>query len=76
VQTKPFDEVCLTGITGLDQILRGGLPRSCMYLIEGIPGVGKTTAAMQFLLEGRRAGERGLYVTLSETRRELDAVSR
>lgn len=60
-----------TGIAGLDQLLHGGLPGGRLYLIEGEPGAGKTTLAMQFLLEGRRAGERGLYVTLSETTEEL-----
>jgi circadian clock protein KaiC len=65
-----------TGVPGLDGILGGGLPRNCMYLIEGNPGVGKTTLALQFLLEGRAQGERCLYVTLSETKSELEAVAR
>ncbi len=65
-----------TGIAGLDEILRGGLAANRLYLVEGSPGVGKTTLAMQFLLEGVRRGERALYVTLSETRDELDAVAR
>ncbi len=64
-----------TGVAGLDDILGGGLPPERMYLIDGTPGVGKTTLGMQFLLEGVRRGERGLYVTLSETREELDAVA-
>src|SRR3954468_18155523 len=64
-----------TGIPGLDQILRGGLPSRRMHLIEGEPGTGKTTLALQFLLEGRRVGERGLYVTLSETTEELESVA-
>lgn len=62
-----------TGIEGLDDILRGGLPRKRIYLLQGDPGVGKTTLGLQFLLEGRRAGEQGLYVTLSETEEELRA---
>jgi circadian clock protein KaiC len=62
-------------VPGLDDILNGGLPRTCLYLVEGNPGVGKTTLAMQFLLEGRRNGEKCLYVTLSESREELDAVA-
>ena len=66
---------CATGVPGLDDILGGGLPRDCLYLVEGLPGVGKTTVAMQFLLHGRAIGERGLYVTLSETRAELEAVA-
>jgi circadian clock protein KaiC len=64
-----------TGIAGLDQLLRGGLPRDRMHLIEGEPGTGKTTLALQFLLEGRRRGEVGLYVTLSETTEELNHVA-
>lgn len=64
-----------TGIPGLDQLLHGGLPRDRMHLIEGEPGTGKTTLALQFLLEGQRGGERGLYVTLSETTEELIHVA-
>jgi circadian clock protein KaiC len=64
-----------TGIAGLDKLLHGGLPRDRMYLIEGEPGTGKTTLALRFLLEGARAGERGLYVTLSETTDELKHVA-
>jgi circadian clock protein KaiC len=60
-----------TGIAGLDDILRGGFTADRLYLIEGDPGSGKTTLALQFLLDGVRRGEAGLYVTLSETRREL-----
>src|SRR5688572_13601436 len=67
--------IVATGVRGLDTILGGGLPRGRMYLIQGDPGVGKTTLALQFLLEGRHAGERGLYVTLGETRAELDEVA-
>src|SRR4051812_12622053 len=73
---KATPEKCPTGVPGLDDILAGGLPRAGLYLVEGTPGVGKTTLAMQFLLEGKKRGERGLYVTLSETRSELDAVAR
>jgi circadian clock protein KaiC len=65
-----------TGTPGLDEILHGGLPASRMYLVQGDPGVGKTTLAMRFLLAGLEAGERALYVTLSETREELRAVAR
>jgi circadian clock protein KaiC len=64
-----------TGVSGLDEILRGGLPRRRTYLLRGAPGVGKTTLGLQFLLEGVRNGESGLYVTLSETREELSAVA-
>ncbi|HEX3928110.1 MAG TPA: ATPase domain-containing protein [Gemmatimonadales bacterium] len=64
------------GISGLDDILRGGFPPGCLYLISGTPGAGKTTLAMQFLMEGARQGGRSLYVTLSESRREIDKVAR
>jgi circadian clock protein KaiC len=67
--------VASTGITGLDYILRGGLPRDRVYLLEGDPGTGKTTAALQFLMEGVRGGESCLYVTLSENADELNAVA-
>src|SRR4029453_4600480 len=60
-----------TGIAGLDTILSGGLSRGHVFLVEGAPGTGKTTVALQFLLEGARAGEKCLYITLSETEREL-----
>ena len=62
-----------TGITGLDHVLNGGLARNRSFLLEGSPGTGKTTIAMQFLLAGVDAGERGLYVTMSETEDELRA---
>ena len=60
-----------TGVEGLDDILAGGFERDRVYLVEGSPGTGKTTAALSFLLAGARLGERGLYVTLSETEEEL-----
>lgn len=60
-----------TGVEGLDDILAGGLQRGRVYLIEGSPGTGKTTIATQFLIAGARAGEKGLYITLSETEEEL-----
>lgn len=62
-----------TGIEGLDDILRGGLSRHRVFLLEGTPGTGKTTAALQFLMEGAAQGEKGLYITLSETAEELGA---
>jgi circadian clock protein KaiC len=64
-----------TGIPGLDDILGGGFTRDRLYLVDGDPGAGKTTLALQYLLEGARTGEKGLYVTLSETREELAAVA-
>lgn len=67
--------VAPTGIEGLDHILIGGLPRNRVYLVQGDPGVGKTTMGLQFLLEGARTGEKGLYVTLSESADELNAVA-
>ena len=64
-----------TGIAGLDEILGGGLPTNHLYLLDGEPGTGKTTLALQFLLTGAARGLRGLYVTLSESRAELDQVA-
>ncbi|HVG24045.1 MAG TPA: ATPase domain-containing protein [Thermoanaerobaculia bacterium] len=70
------DEIAATGVAGLDEILRGGLPPHQMYLIQGDPGAGKTTLAFQFLLEGVRRGEKALYVTLSASERDLSRVAR
>lgn len=64
-----------TGVDGLDQILDGGLPRDEMYLIQGVPGTGKTTFGLQFLLEGVRQSEPVLYITLSQTRRGLEKIA-
>ena len=64
-----------TGSEGLDNILGGGLDPNRMYLYEGRPGTGKTTIALQFLLRGVRDGERVLYISLSETKRELTVVA-
>ena len=66
-----LSESALTGTSGLDDVLQGGLARNRVYLLEGDPGTGKTTTALRFLIEGARAGERTLYVTLSETGPEL-----
>jgi circadian clock protein KaiC len=65
-----------TGIEGMDYLLGGGFPVNRMYLVEGDPGAGKTTMALQFLLEGARKGEPGVYATLSETDEELRDVAR
>lgn len=64
-----------TGVAGLDNILLGGWPSNHLYLVEGSPGSGKTTLALQFLLEGARRGESVLYVTLAESKDELEAVA-
>ena len=64
------------GITGLDDVLGGGFARDRVYLLEGSPGTGKTTIAMQFLLSGATVGERGLYISLSETEGELHETAR
>lgn len=70
------DEIAPTGIPGLDEVLRGGLPKHQMYFIQGDPGAGKTTLSFQFLLEGVRRGEKSMYVTLSASRRDLERVAR
>lgn len=73
---RSFPERVSTGILGLDEVLGGGFPANRLHLVEGAPGTGKTTLALQFLLEGVRQGENVLYVTLSETIEELKAVAR
>jgi circadian clock protein KaiC len=65
-----------TGVPGLDAVLSGGLTPDRLYLVEGSPGAGKTTLALQFLLAGAEHGEKGLYITLSETKVELASVAR
>ena len=74
-QNKQTDAFISTGIAGLDSILAGGLTRDRLYLLEGEPGTGKTTMALQFLVEGARRGEPVLYVTLAENEVELRAVA-
>jgi circadian clock protein KaiC len=69
------EERLSTGVAGLDDILGGGFPSQHLYLIEGDPGTGKTTIALHFLLEGVKKGEKGLYVTLSESKGELLGVA-
>ena len=69
--TAGLRDKALTGVLGLDDILAGGLSREHVFLLEGSPGTGKTTIALQFLLEGAKLGEKCLYITLSETEREL-----
>src|SRR4030088_1341379 len=70
-RVEPIAGKAKTGIWGLDNILSGGFSRGHVFLLEGAPGTGKTTVALQFLLEGVKAGEKCLYITLSETEREL-----
>ena len=67
----PESAVAKTGVTGLDDVLAGGLAAGRVFLLEGSPGTGKTTIALSFLMEGAAQGERGLYITMSETEREL-----
>ena len=77
IETVPYTPLkARTGVTGLDNILYGGLPANHLYLLEGDPGTGKTTMALQFLLEGAAQGEKGLYITLSESKYELEEVAR
>jgi len=80
VDDKEVDEPELpkisTGNRGLDDILGGGVDPERMYLFEGQPGSGKTTLALEFLLEGARRGDPALYITLSETERELRLVAK
>jgi circadian clock protein KaiC len=64
-----------TGTPGLDDILHGGLAKGFLYLVEGNPGAGKTTLALQFLIEGAKAGEKGLYISLAESEEELRHVA-
>jgi circadian clock protein KaiC len=74
--TRATTELLATGIDGLDDVLCGGLARNHLYLVEGDPGTGKTTIAIQFLLEGARLGQKGLYVTLSESKTEILEIGR
>ena len=65
-----------TGMPGLDDVLGGGFTPNRVYLIEGSPGSGKTTLALRWLLEGERLGDKGIYITLSETKIELADAAR
>src|SRR5262245_23651913 len=65
-----------SGVEGFDAVLGGGFTPDRVYLVEGVPGSGKTTLAIQFLLEGVQHGEPVLYVTLSESEEELRDVAR
>ena len=68
-------DVATTGIPGLNDVLGGGLTRNRIYLIMGDPGVGKTTLGLHFLRDGAALGEKVLYIALSETRDEIEAVA-
>ena len=74
-QIAPTITRCSSGCPGLDDVLGGGLPPGHFYLIEGEPGTGKTTLALQFVTDGAKRGEQVLYVTLSESRDELLTVA-
>jgi circadian clock protein KaiC len=74
-ETAVGDRVA-TGIPGLDYILGGGFPANRLHLIEGTPGSGKTTLALQFLLHGVATGQKSLYITLSETRKAISAIKK
>lgn len=76
VRAEAEEQQVSTGISGLDFVLCGGLDPERLYLIEGEPGTGKTTLALKFLIEGASRGEKGLYVTLSESERELRLVAK
>ena len=73
--TATLGDRCGTGSPELDSILNGGLPRGHLFLLEGEPGTGKTTLGLQFLLNGAEQGERVMYITLSESERELEGVA-
>lgn len=72
---QPSSSKARTGVAGLDDILGGGLTRGRVFLLEGSPGTGKTTVALQFLIDGALNGENGLYITLSETAEELQETA-
>ena len=70
------DPIVSSGVPGLDDVMNGGFPRGHFFLVEGEPGAGKTTLGLQFLMAGRDRGESVLYVTLSESEREIQKVAR
>jgi circadian clock protein KaiC len=75
VKQTPRDKRISSGIEELDYILGGGFPANRLFLIEGAPGSGKTTLALQFLLAGAKNSETGLYVTFSESDDEIRSVA-
>ncbi len=76
MDARPDSSRLRTGISGLDDVLLGGLPKGNMYLLEGDPGTGKTTMALQFILQGKQEGERCLYISLAESKIELESEAR
>jgi circadian clock protein KaiC len=74
--SNSYQATVSTGIPGLDAVLHGGIPQHGTYLLQGEPGVGKTTFGLQFLLEGARTGAPAMYVSFAEGRAELAAVAR
>lgn len=75
IEPEADAEPISSGVPGLDHVLRGGFARGRSHLVEGRPGSGKTTIGLQFLIDGRDRGERCLYITLSESKRELRSVA-
>jgi circadian clock protein KaiC len=75
METPPGERLAPTGVPGLDAVLCGGLTQGNVFLLEGEPGTGKTTISMRFLIEGAAAGERCLYITMSETEAELRSAA-
>jgi circadian clock protein KaiC len=75
-EAEQVEERVASGVTGLDEILHGGLTPDRIYLLEGNPGTGKTTLALGFMLQGAKLGQKCLYITLSETAEELRAIAR
>ncbi|MCA0962981.1 ATPase domain-containing protein [Salipiger bermudensis] len=71
-----FAETVATGISGLDRVLHGGYPTGRIMLVEGAPGTGKTTLALQFLVEGAKQGKRGVFFSIAQSRSELDMIAR
>ena len=76
ISDSQAERVRSSGIEGLDSILRGGFPRAGVHLVQGGPGTGKTTLALQYLIAGVAAEEPGVYVTVSQSRRTLEGIAR